>query len=157
MLAPGNPQDPVQFIDARDLAEWTIRMVEAGETSIYNAVGPATQFGVGDMLEGIRTANNSKEAKFTWVDADFLEAQKVAPWSDMPVWVPPGGEDGGLSRTGVKRALAKGITFRPLADTASDTLAWFKAQPVERQAKLRAGLTPEREADVLKAWHERKK
>ncbi len=160
ILAPGDPKDPVQIIDARDLAEWTIRMVEAGETGAFNAAGPATQLGIGDMLEGIKAANpgaSAKTAKFTWADADFLEAQKVAPWSDMPVWVPPRGEDGGQSRTSIKKALVKGLTFRPLAETSRDTLAWFKAQSAERQAKLRAGLTPEREAEVLKAWHEQRK
>ncbi len=154
VLAPGNPKDPVQFIDARDLAEWTIRMVENGATGIYNATGPATELGVGDMLGGMKTALNS-DAKFTWVNAEFLEEQKVSPWSDMPVWVPPRGEEGGLSRTSVKRALEKGLTFRPLPETARDTLAWFKSQPAEGQAKLKAGLTAEREAEVLAEWHKR--
>jgi 2'-hydroxyisoflavone reductase len=152
VLAPGDPKDPVQFIDARDLAEWTIRMVEQGATGIYNATGPATELGVGEMLEQIKTTQKS-DAKFTWADADFLEAQKVSPWSDMPVWVPPRGEDGGLSRTSIKRALEKGLTFRPLPDTARDTLAWFKTLPAERQATLKAGLKPEREAEVLAEWH----
>ena len=150
VLAPGNPADPVQFIDGRDLAEWTIRMVEQGETGIYNATGPATPLGVGGMLEGIKSALGS-EAKFTWVPADFLEKQKVAPWSDMPVWVPPSGEEGGLGAVSIKKALAKGLTFRPLAVTARDTLAWFKSQPKERQEKLKSGITPEREAEVLAA------
>ena len=71
----------------------------------------------------------------------------------MPVWVPPAGEDGGLSAVSNQRALERGLTFRPLSETARDTLAWFKAQPKERQAKLKAGLMPEREAEVLAAWH----
>src|SRR5437588_7515630 len=152
VLAPGNPSDPVQFIDGRDLAEWTIRMVEKGETGIFNATGPARKLGMGAMLQTIKTANASK-ADFTWVNADFLEAQKVAPWSDMPVWIPPRGEEADGARINIQRALAKGLTFRPLTDTARDTLAWFKSQPAERQAKLKAGLTPEREADVRAAWH----
>jgi len=152
VMAPGAPEDPVQFIDARDLAEWTIRMVENGETGIYNATGPAKELGTGGMLDGIKTALNAN-ANFTWVSAEFLEQQKVAPWSDMPVWVPPKGEDGGLSRTSIKKALAKGLTFRPLADTARDTLSWFKTQPAERQAELKAGLKPEREKEVLAEWH----
>src|SRR5215212_6704017 len=134
VLAPGEPNDPVQFIDARDLAEWTIRIVESGETGTYNATGPATELGVGDMLGGIKTALESN-ATFTWADADFLEAQKVAPWSDMPVWVPPRGEEGGLSRTSIKKALAAGLTFRPLDVTARDTVAWFKTLPPERQTR----------------------
>ncbi|MDQ6860186.1 MAG: NAD-dependent epimerase/dehydratase family protein [Verrucomicrobiota bacterium] len=152
VLAPGTPGDPVQFIDARDLAEWTIRMVEKGATGIYNATGPAQPLGVGEMLGGIKTALNSN-ATFTWADAEFLEAQKVSPWSDMPVWVPPRGEEGGMGRTSIKKALAEGLTFRPLDVTARDTLAWFKTQPADRQATLKAGLKPEREAEVLAEWH----
>ena len=151
VLAPGNPNDPVQFIDGRDLAEWTIRMVENGETGIYNATGPAKELGLGGMLDGIKSALNSN-ATFTWADAEFLKQQKVEAWSDMPVWA---GDELGLSRTNISRALAKGLTFRPLADTARDTLAWFKAQKPERQAKLRAGLTPEREKEVLAVWHQK--
>ncbi len=151
VLAPGNADDPVQFIDARDLAEWTIRMVEQGETGIYNATGPAEPLGVGGMLEGIRSALGS-EAKFSFVPADFLEKEKVAPWSDMPVWVPPSGKEGGLGAVSIKKALAKGLTFRPLAVTARDTLAWFKSRPAERKAKMGAGITAQREAEVLAAW-----
>lgn len=154
VLAPGEPSDPVQFIDARDLAEWTVRMVENGATGVYNATGPEKPLGIGGMLDGIKTALNS-EAKFTWANADFLAEQKVSPWSDMPVWVPPTGEQGGLGRTSIAKALAAGLTFRPLADTARDTLAYFKSLPAERQAKLQAGLSPEREAEVLAAWHKK--
>src|SRR5438045_7349798 len=111
-------------------------MVESRETGIYNATGPANKLGIGPMLNGIKEANKSK-ASFTWVNADFLEAQKVAPWSDMPVWIPPRGEEAGSGRISIERALGKGLTFRPLSETARDTLAWFKAQPTERQAKLK--------------------
>lgn len=156
VLAPGEKSDPVQFIDGRDLAEWTIRMVEAGATGIYNATGPASPLTIGGMLEGIKSALGS-DAKFTWVPAKFLESEKVAPWSDMPVWVPPSGEDGGLGTISIARALAKGLTFRPLPETARDTLAWYRAQPAERQAKLGAGITAEREADVLAAWKKSRK
>jgi 2'-hydroxyisoflavone reductase len=149
VLAPGTPTDPVQFIDARDLAEWTIRMVENRETGIYNATGPAKPLVIGEMLDQIKRALNP-DSKFTWVPADFFEQEKVEAWSDMPVWT---GEESGMARTNITRALAKGLTFRPLAETARDTLAWFKSQPQDRQSKLRAGLTPEREAEVLAAWH----
>jgi nucleoside-diphosphate-sugar epimerase len=155
VLAPGTPADPVQFIDARDLAEWTIRMAENEETGIYNATGPAEKLGIGGMLEAIKAANHSK-ANFTWVSAEFLENRKVSPWSDLPVWIPPIGEDAGAAQISNKRAIAKGLTFRSLAETARDTLAWFKSQPPERQAKLRAGLTAEREKEVLAAWHNKK-
>jgi 2'-hydroxyisoflavone reductase len=148
VLAPGAQTDPVQFIDARDLAEWTIRMVENRETGIYNATGPAKPLAIGEMLDQIKGALNS-DAKFTWVPADFLEKEKVEAWSDMPVWT---GEESGMARTNINRALGKGLTFRPLAETARDTLTWFKSQPQDRQSKLHAGLTPEREAEVLAQW-----
>jgi 2'-hydroxyisoflavone reductase len=149
VLAPGTPDDPVQFIDARDLAEWTIRMVENRETGTYNATGPAKALGIGGMLDGIKSALNSN-AKFTWAPADFLKEQKVEAWSDMPVWA---GDELGMARTSISRALGKGLTFRPLGETARDTLAWFKSKPPDRQSKLRAGLTPEREAEVLAELH----
>src|SRR5437868_5128470 len=152
VLAPGNPNDPVQFIDARDLAEWTIRMVESGGTGIYNATGPAKPLGIGGMLDGIKQAEKSK-AIFTWVNEEFLAQQKVEPWSDMPAWT---GKESGLARTNIGRALSIGLTFRPLADTARETLAWFKSLPQDRQSKLRAGLIPEREAEVLSAWNKKK-
>jgi 2'-hydroxyisoflavone reductase len=151
VLAPGDPSDPVQFIDARDLAEWTIRMVEQEATGVYNATGPAAPLTIKGMLDGIKSALGS-QATFTWIPADFREKEKVSPWSDMPVWVPPTGEDAGLGMISIKRALDKGLTFRPLAVTARDTLAWFKSQPKERQEKLKAGITPEREKEVLAAW-----
>ena len=151
VLAPGSPDDPVQFIDAHDLAEWTIRMAESHETGIYNATGPAKPLGIGGMLDGIKAALKSN-ATFTWVAEDFLTQQKVEPWSDMPVWT---GKGSGLACAKIDRALNKGLTFRPLSETARDTLAWFKSLPQDRQAHLRAGLMSEREAKVLAAWHKR--
>ncbi len=153
VLAPGTPSDPVQFIDARDLAEWTIRMAENRETGIYNATGPAEPLGIGEMLNGIKGALNSN-TKFTWIAADFLKQQKIEAWSDMPVWA---GDELGLARTNISHALAKGLTFHPLTETARDTLAWFKSQPQDRKSKMRAGITPEREAEVLTAWHNQQK
>ena len=148
VLAPGSPDDPVQFIDARDLAEWTIRMAENRETGIYNATGPAKQLGIDGMLQAIKDALKST-ATFTWVTEDFLAQLKVEAWSDMPVWT---GKESGLALAKIDRALSKGLTFRPLGETAGDTVAWFKSLPQDRQSKLRAGLTPEREAEVLAQW-----
>ena len=152
VLAPGDPKDPVQFIDARDLAEWTIRMAEnREEAGIYNATGPAKSLGIGGMLDGIKDAEKSNAA-LTFVPYDFLKQQKVEAWSDMPVWA---GDELGLSRTNISRALSKGLMFRPLAETTRDTLTWFKSLPPDRQSKMRAGLTPEREGEVLAAWKKR--
>ena len=156
VLAPGTPSDPVQIIDARDLAEFSIRMVEQGNMGIYNAVGPRSPFTMGEMLAGIRAVlPGSLEIRFTWADAEFLAARTVRPWSDMPVWIPTVGDTAGWSQVNIDRALAKGITFRPFAQTALDTLEWHKTRPAEAQVTMRAGLTPEREAEVLAAWHAR--
>ena len=100
------------------------------------------------MLDQIKLALKS-DATFTWVAEDFLTRQKVEPWSDMPVWT---GKESGLALAKIDRALSKGLTFRPLAETARDTLAWFKSLPQARQSHPKAGLTPEREAEVLNAW-----
>ena len=157
VLAPGDGTDPVQFIDARDLGEWCIRMAEQGDTGVYNAFGPRSPLSMAEMLYGIR-AITSADVQFTWAPADFLAAQKVAAWSDMPVWVPGQGEYAGFSRRSSRRAVAKGLTFRPLADTARATLEEFQARLAAAPAlKLQAGLAPEREAAVLAAWHARKK
>jgi 2'-hydroxyisoflavone reductase len=155
VLAPGDPTDPVQFIDARDLAEWIIRMAEQKATGIFNATGPKSKLTIKGMLEGVKAAEKSN-AQFTWVDADFLAAQKVSPWSDMPVWVPPRGDEAGFAEISAKRALDKGLTFRALPDTVQATLEWFHQQTPERQAKMRAGITAAREAEVLAAWHAKK-
>ncbi|HEY0347904.1 MAG TPA: NAD-dependent epimerase/dehydratase family protein [Pyrinomonadaceae bacterium] len=157
VLAPGDPKkDFVQFIDARDLAEWTIRMVEQGDTGIYNAVGFKEKLSMAQMLDEIKQATKS-DAQFTWVNVDFLLDQKVHPWYDMPVWVAPHGPETGFSNLGNKKALSKGLTFRPVSDTATATLEWFKQQPAERRARLRAGITAEREAQLLAAWHAKHK
>ncbi|TDR48861.1 2'-hydroxyisoflavone reductase [Tahibacter aquaticus] len=156
VLAPGSGKDPVQFIDARDLAEWTIRMAEQRAYGIYNATGPDYALSMEALLHGIR-ATTTAGAQLTWVPADFLAANKVSPWSDMPAWVPADGDSAGFAQRSNKKALDKGLNFRPLATTAADTLAWLQAQPAERQAKLRAGLTAEREKEILALWKARAK
>ncbi len=151
VLAPGDGGDPVQFIDARDLAEWTIRMAETRTTGTFNATGPAQPLTMRAMLAGIADAVRA-DARLTWVPTAFLEAEHVSPWSDLPAWVPGEGESAGFARRSIVRAVAAGLTFRPLEKTAADTLAWFRSQPAARQAKLRAGLSAEREAEVLAHW-----
>ncbi|MGH7011672.1 MAG: hypothetical protein ACREEX_12630, partial [Caulobacteraceae bacterium] len=133
------------------LGEWIIRLAEERAVGTYNAAGPAEPLSMAAMLSSVGAAVGSR-SRLLWVQANFLERQKVSPWSDMPVWVPARGETAGFARRSIRRALAAGLTFRPLGTTASETLAWFRTQPAERQAKLRAGLTPEREAEVLAAW-----
>jgi 2'-hydroxyisoflavone reductase len=144
----------VQFIDARDLAEWTIRLVEQRAFGAFNGVGPASSLPVGDLLNGIREAIGST-ATLVHADAAFLEKQNVRPWADLPAWVPGNGETAGFSRVSNARAVAAGLTFRPLAITARDTLAFWNALPPERRAQPRAGISAEREAAALAAWRAR--
>ncbi len=150
VLAPGDGSDAVQFVDTRDLSEWMIRLAEAKALGIFNAMGPGFELSMREMLLGVRAATTAG-ARLHWAPADFLEKQKVSAWSDMPVWVPGGGEDGGFSRRSNQKAIGAGLTFRPLALTAFDTLAWFKSLPADRQATLKAGIKPEREKEVLAA------
>lgn len=157
VLAPGDPNNPVQIIDARDLGEWTIRIVENRTFGTMNAVGPAGQLTMAEMLGGIRAVvPGTVPLTLHWVPADFLEAQKVAPWSDMPVWIPAEGEYAGFGRRSNQKAIAAGLTFRPLADTARATLEFHQSRSEERKTKLRAGIAPEREAEVIAAWKSKK-
>jgi 2'-hydroxyisoflavone reductase len=151
VLAPGDGSDPVQYIDARDLAEWTIRVAESRTLGTFNAMGPAFPLTMGDMLCGIRAATTAG-AKLHWVPSEFLEQQKVSAWGDMPAWVPGTGDTAGFGLRKNARAVAAGLTFRSLAETALDTLAWFRSLPADRQGQLRAGIKPDREKQVLEAW-----
>lgn len=150
VLCPGDGTDPVQVVDVRDLAAWTIEMAERRETGAFNAVGPASRLTAREMIEACRPPGSG--ARLAWVPWAFLEKHKVEPWSDMPVCIPAAGEGGGLSQVSVARAVARGLRFRPVADTARDTLAWWRTLPEERRAKLRAGISAEREREVLAAW-----
>lgn len=160
VMAPGNPTDTVQFIDSRDLAEWTIRMIENSETGVYNASGPTKRLSIAEMLYAIK-AVTSAGAQFTWVPAAFLDEQKVRGWRHMPVWMAPTPQRIGFSDKSVAKAVAKGLTFRPLAVTAKDTLDWSKTRPAADQQALAegkiAGISMEREAEVLAAWHAKQK
>ena len=151
ILAPGDGSDPVQFIDARDLAEWTIRVAEQRTIGVFNAGGPALPITMQQMLAGIAQGVDV-DPRIVWAPTPFLKENKVSAWADMPVWIPGQSETFGFHRRDVRRAIAEGLTYRPLPLTAADTLAWFRTRPSERQAKLRAGLTPEREADLLAKW-----
>jgi 2'-hydroxyisoflavone reductase len=106
------------------------------------------------MLEACRAG--AADARLTWVDAAFLDEQKIEEWSDLPAWVSSRGPAAGFGCASIARAVAAGLRFRPLAETARDTLAWWRTLPEERRAHPKAGLTPEREAEVLRAWHARR-
>lgn len=152
VLAPGKPGDFVQFIDARDLADFIVLCLEQKTLGTFNADAQAGSITIGTLLDTCKKVSKS-DARFTWADSAFLEKEKIAPWSDMPVWAPAEGDDAGFGRVSAAKAKAAGLKYRPLSQTCADTLAWFKTEPAEHQAKLKAGLTAEREAEALKALH----
>ncbi|MCZ8206097.1 twin-arginine translocation signal domain-containing protein [Gemmatimonas sp.] len=152
ILAPGTPNDPVQYVDVHDLSEWIVRTGENHTLGTFNATGPKGPTTIAEMLLGIKSVTTS-DARFTWVPAEFLAEQKVRAWSEMPVWQPAMGPTLGFMQVNCQKAYAAGLTFRPLADTARSTLDWYKTRPAVEQEKARAGIAPEKEKAVLAAWH----
>ena len=148
-LAPGAPDKPVQFVDGRDLAAWVMGMIAKGQAGVFNVTGPAAPLSWGEMLAACQTAA-ANPAQWTWVDDDFLLAQDVQPWRDLPLWVPDStGEMAGFYAIDCRRAIAAGLTFRPLAQTVADTLTWLK-QRDDWAGQI--GLSAVRETAVLQAW-----
>jgi 2'-hydroxyisoflavone reductase len=152
VLAPVGPQEPAQLVDVRDLAAFCVGLLEAEKTGTWIADGPAEPGTLGAVLETARAVSES-DARFTWVPAEFLAEQDVAPWSDMPLWV-PAPESGERASWSSAKAKEDGLRFRPLEETVRDTLDWFAAER-GADAPLRAGLSREREALVLAAWRAR--
>lgn len=154
VLVPGLPSDPIQFIDVRDLAKFVISLLENSTYGIFNTTGPEKPIPIGRMLEEIRDGLGS-DATFTFADEEFLQEQEVLRYINGmggPAIRDP--ERAGWNQYNIDRALAAGLTFRPIAVTARDTVEWFKAMPEEDRARIRF-LPAEREAEVLAAWHAR--
>lgn len=146
IVTPDDPDTPVQIIDGRDLAEFTIKLIEQEASGIYNATGPDAELTMGEMLNACRRVTGTV-CNFHWASAEFLEEHGVQPWSDMPVWVPDTEENTGFSRIDVSKALDAGLEFRPLVDTIRDTIAWAEMRPDDH--KWRAGLDPQKEQELL--------
>jgi 2'-hydroxyisoflavone reductase len=156
MLAPGDGTDHVQNIDVRDLVEFQLALIEAGTSGVFNAVGPDGGQPFRQFLERI-AKGVAAEPTFVWVDADFLAAQNARPYGrELPAFQVMRGPTAGFARFDLKKEIAAGLKLRPTEDTARDTLAWWRTLPAERQAAPKAGLTPERERELLAAWRARK-
>ena len=147
VLAPGDPGDPMQHVDARDLGAFMIKAVEDDLSGTMNVVGPRDPLTMGSLLERTRAAVGS-DATLTWVDAAFLREHGL---SALTYWTEPAGDYLGMMRVNGDKAFAAGFEPRPLEQTAQETLEWFNAQDAERQ-ELRSGLEPEREAELLAAF-----
>ena len=155
MLAPGAPADPLQVIDVRDLAEWMVLLVERKVFGTFNAVGPEKPWTMGGLMETCRRVTRAK-TQVTWVPAAFLEAQgEKLDGEVLPIWMPPVDKTAGAHLRSNAAAVKAGLRFRPVDVTVRDTLAWWNAQPEDRRAKPRTGLTPEREQQLLAAWKAR--
>lgn len=145
VVAPDRPDQPVQFIDVRDLAAFGVRCLEEARGGAYFVTGPAKPMDLEGFLTGIREAVGSNNP-ITWVPVETLERHAVEPWSDLPLVLPYSGSDDGMSCVRLDRALGHGLTLRPLAETAADTLRWYQNRGDD---ELKTGLTAEREAAVL--------
>lgn len=160
ILAPGEPGRRWQFIDARDLGAWLVRLAEHRIPGVFNATGPLPATTAGEVLATcLRVA--SGEGRLTWVDDAFLVEHEVGAWIELPLWIPAGDDLANIQETDTSRALAAGLVFRPLEETVRDTLAWAAtftepvAGTVPMGSAVGVGLAPERERQLLDAWHEK--
>jgi 2'-hydroxyisoflavone reductase len=151
VLAPGQGDDAFQTLDARDLANWVALCLRNRVLGTYNATNTAGANSFRDVLETSRQELNPK-ATITWVPHKFLLSQDLQQMADLPFWATPDGTYAGIFLVNSEAASAAGLRHRPLQDSIRDTHAWFQSQPEERQ-KLQAGMSAEREAEVLAAWH----
>jgi len=146
VLAPQKPEAVTQIIDVRDLSDFILKLIEENASGVYNATGPAHELTMGNLLEVSKQVSGS-DADFKWASVEFLNQNKVEAWSDMPAWIPDDEEGAGFARIDISKAIHVGLKFRPLEETVRDTLEWAKTRPVDHEWK--AGLTAEREAEVL--------
>lgn len=148
VLAPGRPGHLTQFIDVRDLAEWTVRVVEQKQSGIFNATGPAEPVTMGRLLETSRQVSGRDGVRIHWISESFLLENNVRPWEDLPLYIAESDPaTAGADQVSIQKALSAGLTFRPLEDTLRSTLDWAKSRPADHV--WRAGLTREREAELL--------
>jgi 2'-hydroxyisoflavone reductase len=148
VLAPGRPEYHVQFIDVRDLAEWTIKMLEGDKTGLYNANGEAGKLTIKNLLDQCQALSES-EASLTWAPEAFLLRHNVAPWSEMPLWLPDevAPHLKGFMFVDCSKAVNAGLEFRPLTETIRDTLSWYKANRVGEP--FSAGISSDKEQELL--------
>jgi len=152
VLAPGTPNRFVQMIDATDLAEWIIKTIEENTTGIFHATSKPFELTFAKMLEEVKAVSKS-DAEFVWVSEEFLKRESVEEWSEMPLYLAESSEAAqGFLSANVDKALAKGLKFRPFGDTIRETIDWRKTKTDE----LKAGISAEREAELLRKWHEQR-
>ena len=149
MLWPGTPDDDIQIIDVRDLARFTVDCIEQRTGGIFNTVTPKGTFKMGDLLDDC-LAVTAADIDPVWVDAEFLNNREVR----LPIWEDPDSDFSPMLTVDGSRAAAAGLKNRPTRETARDTMTWWRSLPAERTEALRAGLSAEREAELLALWRE---
>jgi 2'-hydroxyisoflavone reductase len=148
ILAPAPATQPVQIIDVRDLATFLVAGAEQQLTGVFNATGPDHVLTMGEVLDACVHAGRN-DASLTWVPTAFLDENEVGMWMDMPLVVWGDGYEG-FNAIDVSKAVAAGLRFRPISDTVGATLDWWQS---ESDRPLRAGVTSDKETEVLAAWH----
>ncbi|MEO3809651.1 NAD-dependent epimerase/dehydratase family protein [Sphaerisporangium sp. B11E5] len=151
VLAPGPEELAIQFVDARDLAEWSLTAAERGLGGPYDMVSPPEHSTIGQILrECVRVTGS--DAELRWTAPDPILAAGVQPWTDLPIWVPPGEMHDSLHRSDISKVLAAGLHCRPVAETVEDTWTWLRSiggQAPQRPDRPAVGLDPSVEAKLL--------
>lgn len=150
VLAPGKPEWEIQIADVRDVGDFCVHTAVNRTPGIFNVDGPEKPIAMGDVLEACKRVTKS-DAKFTWVDVEFLAEQGVQAWADLPAWFPPQPGQTQVPAVSCKKAIAAGLKFRPIDKTIEEALEHHRSRGENYKPKWR--LTAEREAEVLKAWH----
>jgi len=150
VLAPGRPERPIQFTDARDLADWCVRLSERQRTGYFNAVGPQSLLTMRQFLEACRSSVGGN-ARFNWVSDEELIAAGAEAWTELPLWIPENDEEsGGLFLGDNKRAIAAGLTYRPVVDTIKETLEWDVREGGSPASPIRVSpISRKQEASIL--------
>lgn len=143
VLVPDGKKDRVQFVDVKDLSEWTIKMAEGKKSGLYNATGPDYKLTFEEFINACQKFTGNK-AELIWAKEKFLLDENITPWMELPMWVTE--SDQGVNNIDVSKAIRDGLTFRPLEDTLRDTLKFDKSR---KDYTLKAGLKPERESEVI--------
>ncbi|WP_186319132.1 NAD-dependent epimerase/dehydratase family protein [Streptomyces sp. SAJ15] len=151
VLAPGPYDLALQYIDVRDLADWLLGAAERRLSGPYNLVSPSGHATIGELLESCVKATGST-AEPRWTDPEEILAAGIEPWSQLPVWVPPGELHDALHRGDVTKAHAAGLRCRPVAETVADTWTWLRGlggRAPQRPDRPVVGLDPRTEAELL--------
>lgn len=150
VLVPAPADEGLQFIDARDLAGFVLDALEQGRRGAYNAVAAPGQWRREQLLQACASVAGT-QPRWAWASAEALEAQGVKPWNELPLWLPDSAEYAGFMQAHNAKALGAGLRIRPLAETVADTLAWWRSLAPDQRRFSKAGLSPEREAQLLAA------